>query len=106
MPSRADTTSGASVLRAGRPIRATRASECSACASNRPSNHPCNRPSNHPSNHPRNQPSTSPLLSVCYTLCSVAVLPCFQGDEEEVDRFQKTLDMREKGMIYVKGILN
>ncbi|KAL1522704.1 hypothetical protein AB1Y20_017681 [Prymnesium parvum] len=29
-----------------------------------------------------------------------------QGDEEEVDRFQKTLDMREKGMVYVKGILN
>jgi len=28
-----------------------------------------------------------------------------QGDEEEVDRFQKTLDLREKGMIYVKGIL-
>jgi len=29
-----------------------------------------------------------------------------QGDEEEIERFQKTLDMREKGMIYVKGILN
>ena len=29
-----------------------------------------------------------------------------QGDEEEVDRFQKTLDLREKGMIYVKGILD
>jgi len=29
-----------------------------------------------------------------------------QGDEEEVDRFQKTLDMREKGMIFVKGILS
>ena len=28
-----------------------------------------------------------------------------QGDDEEVERFQKTLDMREKGMIYVKGIL-
>jgi len=28
-----------------------------------------------------------------------------QGDEEEVDRFQKTLDMREKGMVYVKGLL-
>ena len=28
-----------------------------------------------------------------------------QGDEEEVIRFQKTLDMREKGMVYVKGIL-
>ena len=28
-----------------------------------------------------------------------------QGDDEEVDRFQKTLDMREKGMVYVKGIL-
>ena len=27
-----------------------------------------------------------------------------QGDEEEVERFQKTLDMREKGMIYVKGL--
>lgn len=29
-----------------------------------------------------------------------------QGDEEEVDRFQKTLDLREKGMIYVKGIFD
>ena len=29
-----------------------------------------------------------------------------QGDEEEVDRFQRTLDLREKGMIYVKGILS
>jgi len=28
-----------------------------------------------------------------------------QGDDEEVERFQKTLDLREKGMIYVKGIL-
>ena len=28
-----------------------------------------------------------------------------QGDEEEIERFQKTLDLREKGMIYVKGIL-
>lgn len=28
-----------------------------------------------------------------------------QGDEEEVERFQKTLDLREKGMVYVKGIL-
>ena len=28
-----------------------------------------------------------------------------QGDEEEVTRFQKTLDLREKGMVYVKGIL-
>jgi len=28
-----------------------------------------------------------------------------QGNDEEVDRFQRTLDMREKGMIYVKGIL-
>jgi len=28
-----------------------------------------------------------------------------QGDEEEIDRFQKTLDLREKGMVYVKGIL-
>jgi len=28
-----------------------------------------------------------------------------QGDEEEVDRFQKTLDLREKGMVYVKGLL-
>ena len=27
-----------------------------------------------------------------------------QGNDEEVDRFQRTLDMREKGMIYVKGI--
>jgi hypothetical protein len=29
-----------------------------------------------------------------------------QGDEEEIDRFQKTLDFREKGMIYVKGVLS
>merc|ERR1719247_3145322 len=29
-----------------------------------------------------------------------------QGDDEEVERFQKTLDLREKGMIYVKGILD
>ena len=29
-----------------------------------------------------------------------------QGDEEEVERFQKTLDMREKGMIYVKGVFD
>jgi len=29
-----------------------------------------------------------------------------QGDEEEVERFQKTLDLREKGMVYVKGILS
>ena len=28
-----------------------------------------------------------------------------QGDDEEVERFQKTLDLREKGMVYVKGIL-
>lgn len=28
-----------------------------------------------------------------------------QGDEEEIERFQKTLDLREKGMVYVKGIL-
>jgi len=28
-----------------------------------------------------------------------------QGDEEEVQRFQRTLDLREKGMIYVKGLL-
>ena len=28
-----------------------------------------------------------------------------QGDEEEVIRFQKTLDLREKGMVYVKGLL-
>jgi hypothetical protein len=27
-----------------------------------------------------------------------------QGDDEEIDRFQKTLDLREKGMVYVKGI--
>merc|ERR1719453_2335509 len=27
-----------------------------------------------------------------------------QGDEEEVERFQKTLNMQEKGMVYVKGI--
>ena len=29
----------------------------------------------------------------------------WQGDEEEVQRFQRTLDLREKGMIYVKGLL-
>lgn len=29
-----------------------------------------------------------------------------QGDEEEIERFQKTLDLREKGMLYVKGILS
>lgn len=29
-----------------------------------------------------------------------------QGDEKEIDRFQKTLDLREKGMIYVKGIFD
>jgi hypothetical protein len=28
-----------------------------------------------------------------------------QGDDEEVERLQKTLDLREKGMIYVKGML-
>lgn len=28
-----------------------------------------------------------------------------QGDQEEIDRFQKALDLREKGMVYVKGIL-
>jgi hypothetical protein len=28
-----------------------------------------------------------------------------QGDDEEIGRFQKTLDLREKGMVYVKGIL-
>ena len=27
-----------------------------------------------------------------------------QGDEEEVERFQKTLDLSEKGMIKVKGL--
>lgn len=27
------------------------------------------------------------------------------GDDEEVERFQKTLDLREKGMVYVKGLL-
>ena len=27
-----------------------------------------------------------------------------QGDEEEIERFQKTLNLQEKGMIYVKGI--
>lgn len=27
-----------------------------------------------------------------------------QGDDEEIERFQKTLDLREKGMTYVKGI--
>ena len=25
-------------------------------------------------------------------------------DEEEIERFQKTLNMQEKGMVYVKGI--
>ena len=29
-----------------------------------------------------------------------------QGNDEEIDRFQKTLDLREKGMIYVKGIFD
>jgi len=29
-----------------------------------------------------------------------------QGDDEEIDRFQKTLDLREKGMVYVKGIFD
>jgi len=28
-----------------------------------------------------------------------------QGDDEEIERLQKTLDLREKGMVYVKGIL-
>ena len=28
-----------------------------------------------------------------------------QGNEEEVDRLQKALDLREKGMVYVKGVL-
>jgi len=28
-----------------------------------------------------------------------------QGDDEEIDRFQRALDLREKGMVYVKGIL-
>ena len=28
-----------------------------------------------------------------------------QGDDEEIERFQKTLDLREKGMVFVKGIL-
>ena len=27
-----------------------------------------------------------------------------QGDDEEVERFQKAHDLREKGMVYVKGI--
>ena len=27
-----------------------------------------------------------------------------QGDEEEIERFQKTLNMQEKGMLSVKGI--
>lgn len=29
-----------------------------------------------------------------------------QGDEKEIDRFQKTCDLREKGMIYIKGIFD
>ena len=29
-----------------------------------------------------------------------------EGDDEEVERFQKTLDLREKGMVYVKGIFD
>ena len=33
-------------------------------------------------------------------ISSIVVL----GDEEEIDRFQKTLDLNEKGMIKVKGI--
>jgi hypothetical protein len=28
-----------------------------------------------------------------------------QGDEEEVERFQSTFAMREKGMVYVKGVI-
>lgn len=28
-----------------------------------------------------------------------------RGDDEEIDRFQRALDLREKGMVYVKGIL-
>lgn len=29
-----------------------------------------------------------------------------QGDDEEIERFQQTLDLREKGMVYVKPILS
>lgn len=28
-----------------------------------------------------------------------------QGNEEEIERFQRALDLREKGMVYVKGLL-
>jgi hypothetical protein len=28
-----------------------------------------------------------------------------EGDDEEVERFRRELDMREKGKIYVKGLL-
>ena len=28
-----------------------------------------------------------------------------QGNDEEVNRLQKALDLREKGMVYVKGVL-
>jgi len=34
--------------------------------------------------------------------CDITV----QGDDEEVERFQRTLDLREKNMIYVKGIFD
>ncbi len=28
-----------------------------------------------------------------------------EGDDEEIERFRKELDLKEKGMVYVKGIL-
>ena len=44
---------------------------------------------------------TACTACTCTCTCTCACT----GDEEEVDRFQKTLDMREKGMVYVKGLL-
>jgi hypothetical protein len=29
-----------------------------------------------------------------------------QGDTEEVERFWKTLDLKEKGMVFVEGIIS
>ncbi len=45
---------------------------------------------------PMRHPTISELI--WWALC--------QGDDEEVERFQKTLDLREKGMVYVKGIFD
>jgi hypothetical protein len=28
-----------------------------------------------------------------------------QGDDEQIDRLRRELDLREKGMVYVKGLL-